>query len=138
MIPVNEPLLDGHELQYVSDCVTSGWISSAGKYISDFERKWADYCGMKHGISVCNGTIALELAVEILGFPGGRNYPARLYNHFLCPGDYQGGMRSRGGGLRSRYLGAWMSAASKPPLHRKPKQSCPSTYTDMPLTWIRS
>lgn len=71
MIPVNEPLLDGHELQYVSDCVTSGWISSAGKYISDFERKWADYCGMKHGISVCNGTIALELAVEILDFPGG-------------------------------------------------------------------
>lgn len=71
MIPVNEPLLDGHELQYVSDCVTSGWISSAGKYISDFERKWADYCGRKHGISVCNGTIALELAVEILDFPQG-------------------------------------------------------------------
>ncbi|MEN6317162.1 MAG: DegT/DnrJ/EryC1/StrS family aminotransferase [Syntrophaceae bacterium] len=71
MIPVNEPLLDGHELQYVSDCVTSGWISSAGKYISDFERQWADYCGMKHGISVCNGTIALELAIEILDFPEG-------------------------------------------------------------------
>ena len=71
MIPVNEPLLDGHELQYVSDCVTSGWISSAGKYISDFERKWADYCGRKHGISVCNGTVALELAVEILDFPQG-------------------------------------------------------------------
>jgi len=51
--------------------VTSGWISSAGKYISDFERKWADYCGRKHGISVCNGTIALELAVEILDFPQG-------------------------------------------------------------------
>lgn len=71
MIPVNEPLLDGHELLYVSDCVTSGWISSAGKYISDFERQWADYCGMKHGISVCNGTIALELAIEILDFPEG-------------------------------------------------------------------
>ena len=71
MIPVNEPLLGGHELQYVSDCVTSGWISSAGKYISDFERKWAEYCGRKHGISVCNGTVALELAVEILDFPQG-------------------------------------------------------------------
>ena len=40
MIPVNEPLLDGRELQYVSDCVTSGWISSAGKYISDFEKEF--------------------------------------------------------------------------------------------------
>jgi perosamine synthetase len=71
VIPVNEPLLDGHELQYVSDCVTSGWISSAGKYISDFENKWAGYCGMNHGISVCNGTVALELAVEIFDFPVG-------------------------------------------------------------------
>ena len=71
MIPVNEPLLDGNELRYVSDCVTSGWISSAGKYISDFENKWAGYCGMKHGISVCNGTVALELAVEIFDFPEG-------------------------------------------------------------------
>jgi perosamine synthetase len=71
MIPVNEPLLDGNELQYVSDCVTTGWISSAGKYISEFEKKWADYCGMKHGISVCNGTVALELAVEIFDFPKG-------------------------------------------------------------------
>lgn len=71
MIPVNEPLLDGNELRYVSDCVTTGWISSAGKYISEFEKKWADYCGMKHGISVCNGTVALELAVEIFDFPKG-------------------------------------------------------------------
>lgn len=84
MIPVNEPLLNGHELQYVSDCVTSGWISSAGKYISDFERKWADYCGMKHGISVCNGTIALELAVEILDFPEGSEIILPAFTIISC------------------------------------------------------
>lgn len=71
MIPVNEPLLDGHELQYVTECVTTGWISSAGKFITEFEKRWAAYCGMKHGISVCNGTVALELAVEILDIPEG-------------------------------------------------------------------
>lgn len=71
LIPVNEPLLDGRELEYVGDCVTSGWISSAGTYITEFEKRWAEYCGMKHGISVCNGTVALELAVEIFGFPRG-------------------------------------------------------------------
>lgn len=66
MIPVNEPLLDGKELQYVSECIKTGWISSAGKFITEFEDKWAKYCGMKHGIAVCNGTVALELAVEAL------------------------------------------------------------------------
>jgi perosamine synthetase len=71
MIPVNEPLLNGNELKYVSECVTTGWVSSAGKFISEFEQKWANYCGMKHGISVCNGTVALELAVEILNLPKG-------------------------------------------------------------------
>jgi perosamine synthetase len=71
MIPVNEPLLDGNEHKYVSECVTTGWISSAGKFITEFEDKWAQYCGMKHGIAVCNGTVALELAVEVLDFPAG-------------------------------------------------------------------
>jgi len=37
MIPVSEPLLGGKELEYVTDCIKTGWISSAGKYISDFE-----------------------------------------------------------------------------------------------------
>lgn len=71
MIPVNEPLLIGNELKYVSECVETGWISSAGIFIDRFEEKWAEYCGMKHGIAVCNGTVALELAVEILNFPEG-------------------------------------------------------------------
>ncbi len=71
MISVNEPLLNGKELEYVSECIKTGWISSAGKFITDFEEKWAAYCGMKHGVAVCNGTVALELAMEALGFPEG-------------------------------------------------------------------
>jgi perosamine synthetase len=66
MIPVNEPLLVGNESRYVEDCLKTGWISSAGKYIERFERDWAAYCGRKHGISVSNGTTALEAAVEAL------------------------------------------------------------------------
>jgi perosamine synthetase len=71
MIAANERLLTGKELEYVTECIKTGWISSAGKFINQFENKWAEYCGMKHGIAVCNGTIALELAVEVLGFPAG-------------------------------------------------------------------
>lgn len=71
MIAVNEPLLIGKELEYVTECVRTGWISSAGKFIADFENRWAAYCGMKHGVAVCNGTVALELAVEVLGLAPG-------------------------------------------------------------------
>jgi perosamine synthetase len=66
MIPVNEPLLAGNESRYVDDCLRSGWISSAGDYIGRFEADWAAYCGRKHGITVSNGTAALQIAVEAL------------------------------------------------------------------------
>ena len=69
MIPVNEPLLPGKELEYITDCIKTGWISSAGKYIERFEREWADYCGRKFGVAVCNGTVALELALSALDLP---------------------------------------------------------------------
>lgn len=66
MIPVCEPLITQREVDLVLDCLSSGWISSAGKYLDLFERGWASYCGMKHGIAVSNGTNALQVAVELL------------------------------------------------------------------------
>jgi perosamine synthetase len=71
MIPVNEPLLNGNELKYVTDCIETGWVSSAGKYINEFETGWASYCGKKNGIAVSNGTTALDVAVHCLGLKPG-------------------------------------------------------------------
>lgn len=71
MIPVNEPLLDGRELEYISECIKTGWISSAGRFIDEFEEKWAAYCGMKYGIAVSNGTVALQVAVGCLDLSPG-------------------------------------------------------------------
>lgn len=71
MIPVNEPVLSGNELRYVTDCIQSGWISSAGTYIQAFEAGWASYCSKKWGISVSNGTTALDVAVHCLGLKPG-------------------------------------------------------------------
>jgi len=70
-IPVCEPALLGNELKYVTDAVQTGWISSAGKYVTDFERQFADYCGCKFGVAVCNGTVALHLALVALGLGKG-------------------------------------------------------------------
>lgn len=66
-IPVCEPTLLGNELKYVTDAVQTGWISSAGKYVTEFEQKFAEYCGCKYGVAVCNGTVALHLALVALG-----------------------------------------------------------------------
>ena len=65
-IPVCKPFLDGNELSYVKEAVETGWISSSGKYVQKFEEKFAEYCNVKYGVSVCNGTAALHLALKAL------------------------------------------------------------------------
>jgi len=71
MIAVNEPLLGERELEYVTECIKTGWISSAGHFIEEFEEKWAAYCGMAHGVAVSNGTTALQVAVGCLDLDPG-------------------------------------------------------------------
>lgn len=70
-IPVAQPALIGNEKQYVMDCLESTWISSTGKYVDQFEAAFAEYCNVKHGISCCNGTAALHLALMALGIQPG-------------------------------------------------------------------
>jgi len=71
MIPVNEPLLGERELEYVTECLRTGWISSSGRFIDAFEDAWAAYCGMKYGIAVSNGTVALQVAVGCIDLKPG-------------------------------------------------------------------
>lgn len=70
-LPVCSPLLAGNELAYITDAVSTGWVSSSGKYVAEFEKAFAAYCGVKHGIAVCNGTVALHLALVALGIGHG-------------------------------------------------------------------
>lgn len=70
-IPVCEPMLAGNELKYVTDAVSTGWISSAGKYVTEFEKQFAAYSDCKYGVAVCNGTVALHLALVALGIGEG-------------------------------------------------------------------
>jgi len=67
MIPVNEPLIAKNALQYVGDCIKSGWISSAGEYIRKFEAAFARYIGVKHAVTTTSGTTALHLALAAAG-----------------------------------------------------------------------
>ena len=71
MIPVNEPLLGKREEELLLECLRTGWISSAGKFIEDFEQGWAAYCGKRYGIAVNNGTAALQLALAAVDLKPG-------------------------------------------------------------------
>lgn len=70
-ISVNEPLIGERESEYVMECLRTGWISSEGRFIREFEERWAAYCGMSHGVAVSNGTVALEIAVACLNLQPG-------------------------------------------------------------------
>jgi len=70
-IPVNEPLLDGNELEYVTDCIESGWISSEGPYVEKFEQALAKRVGRSYGIAVSSGSAALEIAIASLNLGPG-------------------------------------------------------------------
>ena len=70
-IPVNTPLLDGNEKKYLCECIDTGWISSEGPFVKQLETGLADYVGRKYGIAVCNGSVALDLAVEALNLQAG-------------------------------------------------------------------
>jgi len=65
-IPVNEPVLDGNERKYLNECIDTGWISSEGPFIREFENRFAERVGRRHGVAVANGSVALDAAVAAL------------------------------------------------------------------------
>src|ERR1035437_4092881 len=65
-IPVAMPDLTGNEEKYVVEAIRSSWISSSGPFNQRFEREFAELCGARSAIGVCNGTVALHLAMLAL------------------------------------------------------------------------
>ena len=70
-IPVGSPSLVGRELEYVTECLASGWISSGGRFVGRFERAFAAYCGAGHGVATSSGTTALHVGLLALGLRPG-------------------------------------------------------------------
>lgn len=84
LVPVNEPLLDGKEKQYLAECIDSGWISSEGPFVAEFERRFARRTGRAHGIAVSNGTAAIDAAVEALGIGPGDEVVMPAFTIISC------------------------------------------------------
>lgn len=66
-IALHEPRFDGDEWEFVKECLDTGWVSSIGSYVDEFESRLAAACGVDHAVAVVNGTAALQLAVMLAG-----------------------------------------------------------------------
>ena len=65
---MHEPSFKGSKAyKYVKDCLETGWVSSSGKWVSRFEDQISDFTGAKYAIAVSNGTVALRLALHLIG-----------------------------------------------------------------------
>lgn len=68
---LHEPEFRGRELEYLHDCIESGWVSYSGSYVDRFERELAALCGRRHALAVVNGTVALHAAFATMGIGAG-------------------------------------------------------------------
>ena len=66
MIPVFEPIFTGREKAFLAECIETGWISSQGRFVEQFEAAFANHVGMTHGVSTSNCTTALHLVLASL------------------------------------------------------------------------
>ncbi len=71
VVPVADARLDGNELKYLTECINSTWISSAGPFVGRFEQQFAAAVGCQFGVACANGTVALHLALATLGIGPG-------------------------------------------------------------------
>jgi perosamine synthetase len=65
-IPVNQPVIGEREKELVMECLNTGWISSEGPFVTQFEEAFSRRVGREHGIACSNGSAALDIAVAAL------------------------------------------------------------------------
>ena len=86
-IPVNIPLVDGNEKKYLNECIDTGWISSEGPFVKEFEEKFASRVERTNAIAVTSGTAALDIAIEALGISSGDEVILPTFTIISCIGQ---------------------------------------------------
>ncbi|OJU10820.1 MAG: aminotransferase DegT, partial [Alphaproteobacteria bacterium 64-11] len=84
MIPVNEPVIGARERELVLQCLDTGWISSDGPFVGQFEQRFAQEVGRRHAIAVMNGSAALDAAVAALDLKRGDEVVMPTFTIISC------------------------------------------------------
>ena len=86
-IPVNIPLVNGNEKKYLNECIDTGWISSEGPFVNQFEDQFASRVQRNYAVAVTNGTAALDVAVEALRIGSGDEVIIPAFTIISCIGQ---------------------------------------------------
>lgn len=70
-ISMAAPVFNGNEKKYLTECIDTGWVSANGRFVNEFEKQFADFCGCKYALSCSNGTVSLHLILAALGISEG-------------------------------------------------------------------
>ena len=69
--PLHEPVFEGREIAYLTECIKTGWVSSVGKFVDRFEQELAAFTGTRRAVAVANGTVALHACLRLAGVEPG-------------------------------------------------------------------
>ena len=70
-ISISNPVFNGNEKNYLLECIDTGWVSANGRFITEFQKQFAEFCGSKYALACSNGTVTLHLALIALGIKPG-------------------------------------------------------------------
>lgn len=70
-ISIATPIFNGNEKKYLTECIDTGWVSANGRFITEFQERFAAYCGSKYALACSNGTVTLHLIVKAMGIGPG-------------------------------------------------------------------
>lgn len=84
LVPLSIPNISGNEWKYIKDCLDTGWVSSVGSYVDQFEQNVSQYVGTDYGVATVNGTAALHLSLLACGVQPGDEVLAPAFT-FIAP-----------------------------------------------------
>jgi perosamine synthetase len=121
-IPLQVPQLAGNEWRYVKECLDGNWISSAGEFVTRFERAVADYLGAKHAVATINGTASLHVALLAAGIQPDDEVVVSTLT-FIAPAN------------AIRYVGAWPVFVDADPVYWQMDVERLTAFLDNGCAW---
>lgn len=70
-IPLCEPVLGGRELEYITRCIDTGWVSSNGEFVVRMEDRLSEITGTRYAVACNSGTSALHISLLLSGVTAG-------------------------------------------------------------------
>lgn len=123
MIPLCVPEIKGNELRYITECLETNWVSSAGTFVDRFETMLAEFVGTKFAVATVNGTASLHIALLVAGVQADDEVLVSDLT-FIAPAN------------AVRYLGAWPVFVDSEPTYWQMDPNKVTEFLEVGCDWI--